>query len=279
MTQSEGIAGKKVVAVGCTGIVLLAAGAFAIFLNLREPYGDILAAAPVNATHVAVLREGFEERGYVHVGVWGEDGMRWSEALFGVTADHGLVVEGDRIFARAIDARGRPQLHVFGAEDGEPLWRGPFPDLREGEREPWPGPAIFVSDEVVFDLHYLEPLEVIVLDPEDGSERVRVVLETADGAGDARLVDGALLVDTGAGWRRVTSDGEARAAEAPGEATFVDGALQTRGWTVRGALEGGVVRDGLAAVWAPSGVAVFVVGEDVPRLLVDEPPVLAVERR
>lgn len=110
------------------GLLVLIAGGVAFALSMwfwgREPHGPIAALAPVDGSRVAVLRQGFEERGYTHLGVWNAEGeMVWSEALFGVQDDPGLSVAADRVLVLVTEARGNPALHAFDLETGAFEWK------------------------------------------------------------------------------------------------------------------------------------------------------------
>jgi len=110
------------------GMLVLILGGVAFALSMwfwgREPHGPIETIAAVDDTHVAVLRKGFEERGYTHVGVWTAEGdMLWSEALFGVQDDPGLSVSDELVLVLVTEARGNPALHAFDRETGEFRWK------------------------------------------------------------------------------------------------------------------------------------------------------------
>ena len=110
------------------GLLLLIFGGVAFALSMwfwgREPHGPIETIAAIDDTRVAVLRKGFEERGYTHVGVWTAEGeMLWSEALFGVQDDPGLSASDGLVLVLLTEARGNPALHAFDRETGEFRWK------------------------------------------------------------------------------------------------------------------------------------------------------------
>jgi hypothetical protein len=110
------------------GLLVLIVGGVAFGLGMwhwgREPKGPIQAVAAIDASEVAVLRQGFEERGYTHLGVWTADGeMRWSEALFGIQENPDPTVAGDLVLVLVTEARGNPALHAFDRETGEFRWK------------------------------------------------------------------------------------------------------------------------------------------------------------
>ena len=110
------------------GLLVLIAGGVAFALGMwfwgREPHGPITHIAGLDDDQVAVVRQGFEERGYTHLGVWAADGdMVWSEALFGVQDDPGLTVTDELVLVQVTEARGNPALHAFDRETGEFRWK------------------------------------------------------------------------------------------------------------------------------------------------------------
>ena len=115
----------RVVAVGLV-LFLLAGVTFALGMWWwgRDPRGPIQTIGGIDADHCVVVRLGFEERSYTHVGVWrADDVMVWSEALFGVQDDPGLVAAGDLVLVLVTEARGNPALHAFDRRTGEFRWK------------------------------------------------------------------------------------------------------------------------------------------------------------
>jgi len=102
----------------------------------REPHGPIESLSVIDDTRVVVLRKGFEERGYTHLGVWTAAGdMLWSEALFGVQEDPEISVSDELVLALVTEARGNPALHAFDMETGEFRWK--VQQEPEGEPSVW----------------------------------------------------------------------------------------------------------------------------------------------
>ena len=177
------------------GLVLFGMATFALvmFWLRKDPYGPILAVAPVDEHRAMVLRRGYEERGYIHLVLLDiESGTQaWSEALFGVQPRAVLVVDGDEVFVRAREARGHAELHAFSVEDGEFRWRGepPADEPPEGfpVAEAFP---LIVGEDVVYDLHGSDSLRILEFGRADGETRAQLSLELAAAPVFTRLAEG-----------------------------------------------------------------------------------------
>ena len=159
---------------GAVGVALVT------FWTRKDPFGPVLAVAPVDEERAMVLRRGYEERGYIHLALLvAESGEQpWSEALFGVQDPPALVVAGDDVFVRAREARGHAELHVFDIESGEFRWRGEPPlDEPVSGFTVMEADSLLVGDEVVYDLHGVEAIQVLVHGRSDGELRARVALD------------------------------------------------------------------------------------------------------
>jgi hypothetical protein len=200
MTETNSPAPKKrvrgpFVVLGLAIVILSVFGfAFGMWWSQREPRGPILAAAALGNGDVALLRRGFEERGYVHLTVEHGGTQRWSEALFGVPEDPSITRFGDHVVLRAREARGHVEIHAFEVSTGKFGWRGGRA-TRENARENPSGLPAFATQSLLpagdrlFVLHGGPRPEVVVLDGE-GTELGRVELEGSIGsAGSA--ADGA----------------------------------------------------------------------------------------
>lgn len=203
----------KALAIGM--LVLIFVGvAFALSMWFwgREPHGPIETVAVVDETRVAVLRQGFEERGYTHIGVWNADGtMTWSEALFGVQDDPQLSVTDELVLVLVTEARGNPALHAFALETGEFRWK--VEQAIEGEPSAW-GQALAVGDSVAW---LMGPgREIRVVDLEDGEVRATVTPEQPDEVAYVAVVDDVLqLVAIGAPTTTVDARGELATTDYP----------------------------------------------------------------
>lgn len=182
------------VVVGLSVLILSVFGfAFGMWWSKREPRGPILAIAPIGDGRVALLRRGFEERGYIHVVV--EEGPKqlWSEALFGVPDAPSITRFGDHVVLRAREARGHVEIHAFDRTSGVFRWRGGR-GTRENAAEnrsglpPFASRSLFATDAHLFVVHGGASPEVVVIDLE-GTELGRVELDGV--APEAADADGA----------------------------------------------------------------------------------------
>lgn len=215
MPAPQRVRGPLVV-LGLSVLILSVVGfAFGMWWSKREPRGPILAAAPIGEGRVAMLRRGFEERGYVHLVV--EEGSRqlWSEALFGVPEAPSITRFGDHVVLRAREARGHVEVHAFDARTGEFRWRGArgtheTPTENPQGLPPFAEHALFATTERLYVVHGGVSAEVVVLDRE-GEERGRVELPPGDGPRRAGLFGDELLIEGGDGiLRRVDERGALR---------------------------------------------------------------------
>ncbi len=178
----------------------------------REPHGPIDTIAVADDTHAAVLRQGFEERGYTHLGVWTADGqMVWSEALFGVQDDPELSVTDDLVLVLVTEARGNPALHAFDRETGEFRWKVEQPV--EGEPSAW-GQSLAVGESVAW---LMGPgREIRVVELEGGEVRATVTPEQPEEAAYVSVADDRLtLVAVGAQSTVVDARGELELTDYP----------------------------------------------------------------
>ena len=200
MTETTTPAPKKrvrgpFVVLGLATVILSVFGfAFGMWWSQREPRGPILAAAALGNGEVALLRRGFEERGYVHLTVEHGDTQRWSEALFGVPEDPSITRFGDHVVLRAREARGHVEIHAFEVSTGKFGWRGGRATRENAQENPsgLPGFAaqsLLAVGDRLFVLHGGPRPEVVVLDGE-GTELGRVELGAIGSAGSA--ADGAM---------------------------------------------------------------------------------------
>ncbi|MBX3251786.1 MAG: PQQ-binding-like beta-propeller repeat protein [Myxococcales bacterium] len=220
-TRTKRVRGRFVV-IGLIALVAsVATFALTMWFGGREPRGPIQAMRPLGGGEVALLRRGFEERGYTHLVVWSiERGQHWSEALFGVpehpSLTHVRQGEVDLVALRAREARGHVEIHAFDRRTGRFAWRGGRATHENPTEHPGGLPAfaersLLVGDGVLFVVHGGDAVEVVILGLEDGEERARVELpadpEGADAARSAAVVEGALIVSTGSSVHRVGPDG------------------------------------------------------------------------
>jgi hypothetical protein len=201
----------KPVAIGLL-VLILGGAVFALSMWSwgREPKGPIEAIAAIDDDRVAVLRKGFEERGYTHIGVWTADGeMRWSEALFGVQDEPELTATGELVLVLVTEARGNPALHAFDRETGEFRWKvqqGP------GEEPSTWGRALEVGQSVAW---LMGPgRRIRVVDLSDGEVRATLSPEEPETVAYT-WVDGDRLQLVGVG-------STSMAVDASGELTRVD---------------------------------------------------------
>jgi hypothetical protein len=222
MTETNSPAPKKrvrgpFVVLGLATVILSVFGfAFGMWWSQREPRGPILAAAALGNGDVALLRRGFEERGYVHLTVEHGDTQRWSEALFGVPEDPSITRFGDHVVLRAREARGHVEIHAFEVSTGKFGWRGGRATRENATENPSGLPAfathsLLLAGDRLFVLHGGPRPEVVVLDGE-GTELGRVELEGSEsGERRAAIFGEVLLIATGDGrLREVDSDGQVR---------------------------------------------------------------------
>ena len=187
-------------------IGVIAVALFTAWYSLRDPHGPIYAVAPVDGERVALLRQGFQTKGHVHVGVWNSHGPIWSAALFGMQEDRGLVVSGDLLLVRATEARGHGQLHAYDVETGELRWRGPEVDPGEG----WQGPSVVANGTQVAEVYLVgdDQIEIGILDRDTGTELARTRFSRGSGAVDLLATDAAFTVNAGAeDWFSVNAEG------------------------------------------------------------------------
>jgi len=200
------------------GLMALIIGGVVFALSMwfwgQEPKGPIEAIAVVDDTQVAVLRKGFEERGYTHLGVWNAAGeMLWSEALFGLQEEPELSVTGELVLVLVTEARGNPALHAFDRQTGEFRWKVQQPI--EEEPSAW-GSVLHVGESVAW---LTGPgREIQVVDLEDGEVRATATPDRPETAAYA-LVDGDRLQLVGLGEESVAVDaqGEVTAVPFPGD--------------------------------------------------------------
>ncbi|MCU0677322.1 MAG: hypothetical protein MUE69_31600 [Myxococcota bacterium] len=262
------------VVLGLATVILSVFGfAFGMWWSQREPRGPILAAAALGNGDVALLRRGFEERGYVHLTVEHGDTQRWSEALFGVPEDPSITRFGDHVVLRAREARGHVEIHAFEIHTGKFGWRGGRA-TRENARENPGGLPAFATQSLLpigdrlFVLHGGPRPEVVVLDGE-GTELGRVELDGATGsAGSA--ADGAE-----SGERRAAIFGEVLLiATGDGRLREVDGTAASP--TVRdlGPIpHGWCVTNDTLYLGDPQGLAVRRANDQTPTVLGDGFPI------
>lgn len=275
MTETNSPAPKKrvrgpFVVLGLAIVILSVFGfAFGMWWSQREPRGPILAAAALGNGDVALLRRGFEERGYVHLTVEHGDTQRWSEALFGVPEDPSITRFGDHVVLRAREARGHVEIHAFEVSTGKFGWRGGRA-TRENARENPSGLPAFAAQSLLavgdrlFVLHGGPRPEVVVLDGE-GTELGRVELEGADsGERRAAVFGEVLLIATGDGRLREV-DGTAASPSRPGQRPTVrDLGPIPHGWCA--------TNDTLY-LGDPRGLAVRRANDDAPIVLGDGFPI------
>ena len=202
MSSSPAVSGQRFVLGFVAFVVVAVVGAITIWFLRKDPHGPVIAQVEHGgATYM--LRQGYEERGYVHLMRVEQGEPVWSEALYGIEADPALTVTGNRVLVRAREARGHAELHAFDL-DGEFVWRGG----RNQHESPEGNPAfcdhpLWVRDGVVFYVHASGPREVIVLDLESGEERARVEIPAGEGPRSAAIIEGGLEIDGGDGVRSI----------------------------------------------------------------------------
>ena len=202
--SSPAVSGRRFVLGFVLFIALAVAGAITMWWTRKDPHGPVIARVAVEEGAV-VLRQGYEERGYVHVmRVDSADETTWSEALYGLEDDPALTVAGDRVLVRAREARGHAELHAFDLDEGTFAWRGGRNRHEAPEGNPtFSEHPLWVAGEVVFYVHASDPRELIVLDLDSGEERARVELPAGEGERSASIVDGGLAIASGDGVRRI----------------------------------------------------------------------------
>lgn len=265
MTETNSPAPKKrvrgpFVVLGLAIVILSVFGfAFGMWWSQREPRGPILAAAALGNGDVALLRRGFEERGYVHLTVEHGGTQRWSEALFGVPEDPSITRFGDHVVLRAREARGHVEIHAFEVSTGKFGWRGGRA-TRENARENPSGLPAFATQSLLpagdrlFVLHGGPRPEVVVLDGE-GTELGRVELEGADSGERRAAVFGEVLL---------IATGDGRLREVDGTAQVRDLGPIPHGWCA--------TNDTLY-LGDPRGLAVRRANDDAPTVLGDGFPI------
>lgn len=203
------VSGKPVAILVAAVLVIGAVTAVTLWFRGRVPSGPISTIVGIDADRAALLRQGFEERGYTHLVVWVRDGgQRWSEALFGVQSPPSLAVLDGRVLARVTEARGNPSLHAFDIETGEFLWRGPYPHP-ERTRVPFDGPTLHVAGGVAFEVIGGDPIEVLVVDSA-GALVATQTFPRGSGEVDAFVRGEQLLLNTGSGWIEIDTTGDTR---------------------------------------------------------------------
>ncbi len=228
--------GKKV----AIGFSLFLIGLFSILVVLfwsnRQPRGDVHGLIALSRDEVILMREGFEERGYLHlVREHASGGQAWSEALFGTEDDAALSLAGDTILVRAREARGHAEVHAFGT-DGALRWRGG----RAAQEAPDGNPVfadhpLYISEGgVVFVPHATAPIEVVGIALDGGEERFRAEIP-AESLPEQRALalDGeSLIVQAGESHFQISSSGEVTSAQAMRGESFADTVAQA-GVTLR----------------------------------------------
>lgn len=245
------------------------------------PAGDVVAALPLGEDRVAMLRMGNEERGHVHIGVWGAAGHHWSTALFEVRSPS-LVSDGERLYVRTVDDRGADSLHAYDLATGEVAYVT-FIDEEQtvDAAAPWDGETLFVAGEHIVALDFINGV-VQVRSRADGEEVARHPMN----APEAAWVQGDVFhLKSAAGVERI---GEARSAGViavpeqrlprggAGTGVLVDGdevRFGTQQWTIAGitgAAPGNHGGAGQLAVWRPEGVAVFSEEAEAPLFVIGD---------
>ncbi len=203
---SRGVSGKRFVP-GCALALLAVVGlTFFQWFRGREPHGPIFAAVPAPDGGAVLVRRGYEERGYPHLVVRGPEGLRWSEPLFGLQdgdahREDGLLVREGVVFLRAREARGHAQLHACPSLLGPRRWRAPPPPRwAPPPPPPFRGRPLHAAEDVVFDLHGADPVEVMILDAASGEVRSRVEIPGGEGVHRAWIEEERLFVDGGTGY-------------------------------------------------------------------------------
>ena len=286
MTETNSPAPKKrvrgpFVVLGLAIVILSVFGfAFGMWWSQREPRGPILAAAALGNGEVALLRRGFEERGYVHLTVEHGDTQRWSEALFGVPEDPSITRFGDHVVLRAREARGHVEIHAFEVQTGKFGWRGGRA-TRENARENPSGLPAFAAQSLLpvgdrlFVLHGGARPEVVVLDGE-GTELGRVELDGAMGsagsAADPMGSAGSAADGSERGDRRAAIFGEVLLiATGDGRLREVDGTAQVR--DLGPIPHGWCATNDTLYLGDPRGLAVRRANDDAPIVLGDGFPI------
>lgn len=265
MTETNSPAPKKrvrgpFVVLGLAIVILSVFGfAFGMWWSQREPRGPILAAAALGNGDVALLRRGFEERGYVHLTVEHGGTQRWSEALFGVPEDPSITRFGDHVVLRAREARGHVEIHAFEVSTGKFGWRGGRA-TRENARENPSGLPAFATQSLLpagdrlFVLHGGPRPEVVVLDGE-GTELGRMELEGSERDERRAAIFGAVLL---------IATGDGRLREVDGTAQVRDLGPIPHGWCA--------TNDTLY-LGDPRGLAVHRANDETPTVLGDGFPI------
>lgn len=199
------VSGRRFVFGFVAFLAIMVVGAITLWYVRKDPHGPILAEIALGEDSV-MLRQGYEERGYVHLMRVDSDGeARWSEALYGIEADPALTVAGERILVRAREARGHAELHAFDL-DGAFAWRGG----RNRHESPEGNPAftehpLWLAESTVFYVHASDPVEVVVLDLDTGEEQGRVDFPSGEGDRSAQVEGDGLRIDPGDGTTRFVS--------------------------------------------------------------------------
>jgi hypothetical protein len=201
--------GRKV-AIGLASILAIGVTTAVTLWHLgKDPKGPIIAIAGIDAENAAVLRRGYEERGYIHLLSLNRDGdVRWSGALFGLQEPEVLAVSEGRVFVRVTEARGNPAMHAFDATTGQHAWS--IDSARQGNPIAPPVPPLHAR-EVVWEIADRDPMIVSVISV-DGDLIGRLEYMPSE-TPDAFLVDAGLALSTQDGWVVIASDGSARELE------------------------------------------------------------------
>ena len=201
----------RVVAIGLASILAIGVTTAVTMWHLgKDPHGPIIAVAGIDADNAAVLRRGYEERGYVHLLSTNREGdVAWSGALFGLQEPEVVAVGGGRVFVRVTEARGNPSVHAFDAETGQHAWS--LQAAREGNPITPPVPPLHARGEVLWEISDREPMIVSVIRTDgDLIERLEFMPSSEP---DAFLVDAGLALSTAEGWVVIAADGSQSALE------------------------------------------------------------------
>ena len=79
-------------------LAIAVGGAITMWFMRKDPHGPVIARVALGQDAI-LLRQGYEERGYIHLmRVDPEGETRWSEALYGIEPDPALTVTETRVF-------------------------------------------------------------------------------------------------------------------------------------------------------------------------------------
>ena len=204
----------RVVAISLASVLALGVTTAVTLWHLgKDPHGPVIAVAGIDADNAAVLRRGYEERGYVHLLSTNREGdVRWSGALFGLQEPEVVAVGGGRVYVRVTEARGNPSLHAFDAATGQHAWS--LDSARQGNPIAPPVPPLHARGDVVWEIADRDPMIVSVVS-HDGEliERLEFLPSSSP---DAFLIDAGLALSTNGGWVVIDADGSQSAlAQAP----------------------------------------------------------------